>query len=252
MITQQESTVLPIEEDPSFWKLHWQKFVALAFWVILLVSYGWYYTTNNLTPSTAVLEIVDLLKSPYGPLLYILVYALRPLIFFSAVVLTLAGGSIFGAGGTWNLVWAVVLTFIASHISATVAYLIGRYFGEGLIKENVDQEENMIQRYAGRMRRNSFETVMVMRFIFLPYDLVNYLAGFLRIDWKSFILATFVGSIPGTIAFVSFGASIDIAELANGTRPELDPWTLGFGVAIFIASIAISRYFKRQEAERDA
>lgn len=49
---------------------------------------------------------------------------------------------------------------------------------------------------------NSFETVLIMRFIFLPYDLVNYLAGILRIDLKAFILATLLGSIPGTIAFV--------------------------------------------------
>jgi uncharacterized membrane protein YdjX (TVP38/TMEM64 family) len=97
------------------------------------------------------------------------------------------------------------------------------------------------------MRNNSFETVLIMRFIFLPYDLVNYLAGILRIDWKAFILATILGSIPGTIAFVSFGASIDIKELAAGKTPEFNPWVLGFGLVILLVSLAISRYFKKRE-----
>jgi uncharacterized membrane protein YdjX (TVP38/TMEM64 family) len=100
------------------------------------------------------------------------------------------------------------------------------------------------------MRQNSFETILIMRFIFLPYDLVNYLAGILRIDWKAFILASLLGSIPGTIAFVSFGASIDIKELAMGKTPQFNPWVLVFGVVIFIASLAISRYFKKREAAR--
>jgi uncharacterized membrane protein YdjX (TVP38/TMEM64 family) len=98
------------------------------------------------------------------------------------------------------------------------------------------------------MRNNSFETILIMRFIFLPYDLVNYLAGILRIDWKSFILASFLGSVPGTIAFVSFGASIDIKELVMGKAPMFDPKVLGFGVVILILSLVISRYFKKREA----
>jgi uncharacterized membrane protein YdjX (TVP38/TMEM64 family) len=94
------------------------------------------------------------------------------------------------------------------------------------------------------MRENSFETVMIMRFIFLPYDAVSYLAGFLRIKYLPFILATALGSIPGTMAFIGFGASI---ETFDGVLPKLNPVTLGFSVAIFIVSIALSRIFKKRE-----
>jgi uncharacterized membrane protein YdjX (TVP38/TMEM64 family) len=85
---------------------------------------------------------------------------------------------------------------------------------------------------------------MIMRFIFLPYDAVSYLAGFLRIHYWAFIFATALGSIPGTIAFVGFGASI---ETFDGALPKLNPVTLGFSVAIFIVSIALSRVFKKRE-----
>jgi uncharacterized membrane protein YdjX (TVP38/TMEM64 family) len=216
----------------------------------LVGGYGWYYRANGLTTETALLQIVNLLDSPFGPLLYILIYALRPLIFFSAAVLTIASGAIFGAGSLVNLALAVLYTVIGSNLSATVAYGVGRFFGQGLLAEGDGENSGLLQRYAGRMRQNSFETILIMRFIFLPYDLVNYLAGILRIDWKAFILASLLGSIPGTIAFVSFGASIDIKELAMGKAPQFNPWVLVFGVVIFIASLAISRYFKKREAAR--
>jgi len=94
------------------------------------------------------------------------------------------------------------------------------------------------------MRENSFETVMIMRFIFLPYDAVSYLAGFLNIKFWPFIFATDLGSIPGTIAFVGFGALI---ESFTDKVPSINPFTLAFSVVIFIISIALSRIFKKRE-----
>jgi uncharacterized membrane protein YdjX (TVP38/TMEM64 family) len=245
-----QSQSRPVVGQLSFLQKHGQKLVAAAFWLLLVGGYGWYYRANGLTTETALLQIVNLLDSPFGPLLYILIYALRPLIFFSAAVLTIASGAIFGAGSIVNLALAVLYTVIGSNLSATVAYYVGRFFGQGLLTEGDGENSGLLQRYADRMRQNSFETILVMRFIFLPYDLVNYLAGILRIDWKAFILASLLGSIPGTIAFVSFGASIDIKELAMGKTPQFNPWVLVFGVVIFIASLAISRYFKKREAAR--
>ncbi len=236
-------------ESLSFWQKNWQRLIALLFWAVLLGGYAWYYTSHNLTPLKAVQQIVDLLQTPYGPFLYILIYTLRPLIFFSTIILTVTAGAVFGAGSALNFALAVIYTVIGSNISAMLAYLIGRYFGQGLLKEDPGSSANLVQRYASRLRRNSFETVMIMRFIFLPYDLVNYLCGFLRINWRSFLLATALGSIPGTIAFIAFGASVDLSQLETQGLPPPNPWVLGLGVMIMAVSIAISRYLKQRETQ---
>lgn len=239
----------PPQEKPSFWQEHWQKLIALVFWGLLVAVYFWYTLSNNLGPREVALQFVEFMQTPLGPLVYIVIYALRPVIFFPATVLTLVGGSIFGGGSVWNLTLAVLYTIIASNTSSMVAYVIGRYFGQGILQETEDSA-GLIRRYTDRLRQNSFETVMTMRFIFLPYDLVTYVCGFLRIDWKAFILATALGSIPGTIAFVSFGASLDISTLAEGATPEFNPWVLFFGFLIFLVSIRLSRYFKFRERRR--
>jgi uncharacterized membrane protein YdjX (TVP38/TMEM64 family) len=213
------------------------KLIALIFWVALILGYQWYARANQLTPFQAVQALLDFFAgSLWGPVFYILAYAIRPLIIFPSTLLTLAGGFVFGP------VLGVLYTIVASNISATIAYFVGRFFGEGLFKD--DGSDNLVQRYARRMRDNSFETVLVMRFIFLPYDAVSYLAGFLRIRYWPFILATALGSIPGTLAFIGFGASI---ERFYGSIPRLNPVILGFSIAIFIISIALSRIFKKRE-----
>jgi uncharacterized membrane protein YdjX (TVP38/TMEM64 family) len=130
-----------------------------------------------------------------------------------------------------------------------VAYLAGRYFGRGMLPEGT--AGGFLQNYANRMRNNSFETILIMRLIFLPYDLVNYLAGFLHIDWKAFLLATAAGSIPATISVVLVGAAASSAEIEafflSGELPSLDLRVLAISLLMFVVSLAFSRYFKRRE-----
>jgi len=231
-----ESNAL-IEENPGFMKKHGQKLIALFFWLLLIAAYQWYGTTNELSPLEVVQRLLGFINQGlWGPLVYIIFYTIRPLILFPSTLITLAGGFVFGP------ILGIVYTIIASNLSSTVAFYVGRYLGKDLLQD--DQSDTLIQRYARRMRENSFETVMIMRFIFLPYDAVSYLAGFLNIKFWPFIVATALGSIPGTIAFVGFGASI---ESFTGTVPKINPITLGLSVVIFIISIVLSRIFKKQE-----
>ncbi len=214
-----------------------QKIIALFFWLALIVSYQWYASVNDLSPLQVVQRMLVFMQNgAWGVLIYVILYAVRPLILFPATVLTLAGGFVFGP------FLGVLYTIIAGNISSTIAFYVGQFFGDDILKD--DGSNGIIQRYTRRMRENSFETVMVMRFIFLPYDAVSYLAGFLKIKFVPFILATALGSIPGTVAFIGFGASI---ESLDGGLPKLNPVTLGFSIVIFIVSIVLSRIFKKRE-----
>lgn len=229
----------------AWWTKHWQKIAAVALWVVMIAALLLYMRANDLTLSELFLAgMVWVQDNPLAPLAYIVIYALRPLTLFSSVLLTLAGGFLFGP------VWGVVYTVIGANLSATVAFFVGRYFGQGVLDD--ESSSGLMQRYARRMRENSFETVLIMRFIFLPYDLVNYLAGFLRISYWPFLLATALGSIPGTIAFVLLGASLSPDEITNmfltGELPSLDWRPLAISAVMFAASIALSRFLKRREA----
>ena len=111
-------------ERNTFLQQHGTKLLALLFWGALVGGYYLYANANNLTLADSLQLIVDFLTaSLLGPVFYMVIYALRPLIFFPATVLTLLGGFLFGPIG---ILW----TIIGSNASALVAYTVGRYFGQ--------------------------------------------------------------------------------------------------------------------------
>jgi len=80
--------------------------------------------------------------------------------------------------------------------------------------------------------------------LFLPYDLVNYLSGMLRLQWLPFLVATALGSLPGTVSFVLLGASIDRVDEGIG---GIDPAALVISLAIFGVSLAVARLLRRRQ-----
>lgn len=220
-----------------------QKWAAVIGWAVLLAVYVGYARVHGLGPLQAVQELIGLMhQSMWGPLIYIALYAVRPLVFFSATLLSLAGGFLFGP------LWGIIYTVLASNLSALVAYGIGRYFGTGLVDR--EQLGGWFSRYAARMRSHSFETVLIMRFIYLPYDWVSYAAGLLHVNARAFFWATFLGCLPGTVSFVLAGASLEGGF--DGNLPHVNPWALAASVAIFVGSLWLSRLLKRREARQMA
>ena len=184
------------------------KIVAIIFWLLLIGGYIWYTAAQQVSPLATLTQLVLFMKeNAWGPAIFILVYTLRPIVFFSAVALSIAGGFLFGP------LLGIFFTVIGSNAGASLAYIIGRFLSSSNIE---NQGQGIIQHYAERLRANSFETILIMRFIFLPYDLVNYLAGFLKVKYPAFLLATVLGSIPGTLAFVLIGASFEDFDLSGG------------------------------------
>jgi len=184
----------------SSWRRHAQKIVVLCCWLLAIGCYQGYAWRHELSPLQVMQQMISVIRrESYGPLLFVVLYALRPLVLFPATVLTVGAGVLFGP------IVGVISTVVGRNLSALIAYLIGRHFGIGLLTDA--RTAGLVQRYTERLRTNRFATVLTMRFVFLPYDLVNYLAGLLQIDWKAFLLATALGSLPGTVAVVLAGAS---------------------------------------------
>ena len=227
----------------SWFQRHGQKLFAGFFWLLLIGFYVGYTVRFELSPLDTFRQLLDFLSgSAYGPPLFVALYTLRPLVFFSALVLTVGAGFLYGP------VLGIVYTVVGANLGASLAYLIGGFFGRGVLPSG-GAESGRLGRYTDRLRDNAFETVLTMRFIFLPYDLVNYLAGFLRVRYAPFILATILGSLPGTVAFVLFGASTD-GDFSGGL-PSVDARVLVASALIFVASLGVSRLLKRREKQRE-
>ena len=115
--------------EKGFLGRNWQKLIGITLWVSLIGFYLWYQQTNNLTIEEIAIQLAELMASRWGILIFITAYLIRPLIFFSATVLTILAGAIFGP------VLGVLLTILSANAGAMIAYFIGRYFGDSIIDE---------------------------------------------------------------------------------------------------------------------
>ncbi len=130
---------------------------------------------------------------------------------------------------------------MASNGSAMVAYSVARWLGRGSLEAG--GEDSRWSRHAQRMRARGFETVLVLRLLHLPFDLVSYLAGAARVHPASFLAATALGSAPTTVALVLFGASL---ESFDGGVPRVDPAVLIASGALLAAALGVSHVLRRR------
>ncbi len=231
---------IPEMYPPSFstWlRRNWQKVIALIFWAGVVSFYWWYTQQQGVSPLGVLRLMVDwFVSSAYGPLVFILFFALQPLIFFPSTLMGILSGTLYGPG--WGFLYAI----LGGNGAALLTYSVGYFFGHEVLERT--ETDSMVGRYLERLHANAFETILIMHLIFLPYDLVNYMVGFLRIRWQPFLLATALGSLPGTLTFVLFGASMELQTL--GTVPSLNYYTLAGSAAMLIISLTLSRLIKRR------
>lgn len=218
----------------SFLQTYKRPLAVLGFWLMLFSSvqaYAWYNDTTFI-------EVVQWLgtfsaNSRYGPFIFLIIAAICPLIFFPAALLGIGAGYVFGP------VWGTLYTLVCCNISATVAYSVGRCLREDI--DNWPRLSRLMRHYGAWLRCNDMSAILMMRFAFLPYDMVNYMVGIFHMRWGRFILANTIGCLPGALALVLFGASVDHFE---GILPHFDPWVLAASSAFIVVSATLAWVFR--------
>lgn len=213
-------------------------FRSLTFliWIALITAFWTYSRQSGLSAVEILRQIVDFSQSSvWGPIIYVFFYIIQPIVFFPSTFLTIAAGYVFGP------VWGTLLAIVGSNGSSVLAWFVGRFFGDALITERF--KDSMLSRFSDRLRTNSFQSVLIMRLIYLPYDVVSYFSGFMRLALPAFALGTMLGGLPGTISFALFGSSIEGDFLAE--TPSINGWSLAGAVLLFVVSLSISRIIQR-------
>jgi uncharacterized membrane protein YdjX (TVP38/TMEM64 family) len=217
---------------------------AVALWALLLVAYLVAVARSGLGPlDVAALVLVFLRDHPLGPLAFVVAYTLRPLLLFSAAALTIGAGILYGP------LLGFVVVVLGANAGALVAYWLGRALAADLADGALRHPR--LRGATGALRANAFEAVLTLRLVFAPYDAVTYLAGALRLPVGAFLVATALGSLPGSLVFLLFGAGLgDVTALAQGELPRLDGRLLLASAAMLALSLALARLWRRREAQR--
>jgi uncharacterized membrane protein YdjX (TVP38/TMEM64 family) len=175
----------------------------------------------------------------FGPLAFILGYALAVLAFVPGSALTLASGAIFGvAKGT-------VFVFAAALLGSTGAFLLARHGARAAIEKRIagDARFAAIDRAIGTQGR---KIVFLLRLSpIFPFNLLNYGLGLTRVRLVDYVIAG-IGMLPGTLLYVYLGSAAGQAvAAAGGAAPGRSPaeWAL-FGVGL-LATLGVTLYVTR-------
>lgn len=153
-------------------------------------------------PLPTALELRDWATSvgPWFPLTFLAAHVLVTVLPFPRTAFTLAAGLLFGTA------LGVVLAVLASTLSALIALWLVRTVGwqlDRLISHPA------IEAVDARLRRRGWSMVLSLRLIpAVPFAVINYAAGASAVRVVPYSVATLLGLIPGTLAFVVLGDAV--------------------------------------------
>jgi uncharacterized membrane protein YdjX (TVP38/TMEM64 family)/Fe-S oxidoreductase len=163
-----------------------------------------------------------------APALYMLIYALAPVLFLPALPLTIVGGLLFGP------VWGVVYTMIGATSGASLAFLCARYLARGWVSAKLTGSK--WERLDREVAEHGWKVVAFTRLIpAFPFNLLNYALGLTKIPFSHYLVTTFVCMLPACIAFIVFSSS-----LLDLLRGSLSPKALlGIGLVAMVSLLPI-------------
>jgi uncharacterized membrane protein YdjX (TVP38/TMEM64 family) len=158
-----------------------------------------------------------------------------------ALVLTIAGGAIFG------LLWGLLLVSFASSIGATLAFLTSRFLLHDAIQSRYGERLKAVN--AGVRKDGAFYLFTLRLLPVIPFFVVNVVMGLTPIRARTFYAVSQLGMLPATLIFVNAGT-----ELAKVSSPGdiLSPVLIGSLVAIGLFPLVARKVVESINARRKA
>jgi uncharacterized membrane protein YdjX (TVP38/TMEM64 family) len=176
---------------------------------------------------------------PLAPIAFIVAYILACVLFIPGSIVTISAGAIFG------VVRGAIYVSIGATIGATCAFLIGRYLAREWVAAKLASNRNFgaIDEAVGR---EGWKIVILTRLSpVFPFVLLNYSYGLTRVGLRDYVLASWIGMLPGVAMYVYIGSLAgDLATV--GRTPAARPsgyWALN--LAGLAATVAVAFYAAR-------
>lgn len=148
-------------------------------------------------------------------------YVFACVLFIPGSLLTMGAG--FLASSIWadRPIFAVLMGTITvsfgSVAGATIAFVLGRTLARDWVAEKV-RGNAKFEALDNAIGRSGRKMVFLVRLsLIFPFNLLNYALGLTKVSLGDYVLASWIGMIPGTIMYVYFGsAAQNVTALAAG------------------------------------
>ncbi|MCM0082198.1 VTT domain-containing protein [Geomonas sp. Red32] len=170
-----------------------------------------------------------------GPVLFILLYGITPVLFLPGLPMAIAAGLLFGP------VWGVVYAITGATLGASASFLVARYLARDWVEAKLTGE--MWKNLDQKVGEQGWKIVAVTRLVPLfPFNLLNYAFGLTRIPFWHYVAASFLFMLPACIAFIVFSSSLP-ALLKGKASPSLV-----IGTVLISAVMLLPSWYRKKAA----
>lgn len=208
--------------------------IAGAIFATLFIGTGIAAGTGVIGPDTLV-SLAEYFEQlgPWAVFLYAAVYFVLELLAVPAFPLTLGSGYLFG------LVKGSIVVSISSTLAAGAGFLIARYW----LRESVTNLASRYPKFRAMDRaiaKEGFKFVFLLRLSpLLPFSISNYLYGLTSVTFTKYMVGSWLGMLPGSLAYVSAGAAVNaLTDIETNTR-SVNPILVGVGIIATIGVIGL-------------
>ena len=175
-------------------------------------------------------------------------------IYVAACVLMIPGSLLtLGAGAVYGLVRGTAIVSLASTLGATAAFLAGRHLAREWVARRIAGNPRFAAIDAA-VGREGWKIVGLTRLSpAFPFNLLNYAYGLTGVRLRDYVLASWIGMLPGTVMYVYLGSLAGSLATLGGHRGGRTPaqWALfGVGLAATVAVTVLVTRIARRALER--
>ena len=177
-----------------------------------------------------------------GVVLFVAVYLVAPVVLLPASVLTL------GAGFLYGRLYGTLLASPVSVAAASIAFFLGRTLARRAVERRL-KSDRRFSAIDKAVADNGFKIVFLLRLSpVIPFNLLNYALGLTQVPFRTYLLASFLGMLPGTFLYVSLGAAAtSAADLGKAHGPSAALWV---GLAATAAVVVVITLIARRALQR--
>jgi uncharacterized membrane protein YdjX (TVP38/TMEM64 family) len=214
--------------------------IAVAIGAFLYFDLGQYLSLDALKQNRD--QLLAFTESNYAAsvAIFILTYiVVTGLSLPGAVILTLAGGFVFGG------VIGTLFVNLGATTGATLAFLAARY----LLRDWVEQKfGRWIEPVQQGFAKNAFSYLLTLRLIPLfPFFVVNLVSGLTRVNVGTYVAATAIGIIPGSFVYAYAGRQLGtLSSLKEIASPNV------IGAFVLLGLLALAPIVYRKFLEKPA
>jgi uncharacterized membrane protein YdjX (TVP38/TMEM64 family) len=206
--------------------------------ILLLLIIALAVTIARATGAAAMLEpdalrqLVDR-QGSLGPLLFIMLYTVTPVLFLPGLPMAIAAGILFGP------FWGVVYAIIGATLGACTSFLVARYLARDWVEKKLTGAT--WRKLDHQVGEQGWKIVAFTRLIpFFPFNLLNYAFGLTKVPFLHYAVASFFCMLPACIAFIVFSSSLP--QLLKG---KVSPALVIGIVSIAVVSVVSTRYRRK-------